>query len=256
MAVSQTYNELNRRWKATCRVLVRKEVGELNEFEKYLSRHADPIFEKKSFISNKPTYVSLPNFCKKAKFISNDESEQYSKSLSRIKLGINDIKDIDSILGAIGGKIAYSGSLITGNSKFVEKSNSCVDSTYVYCSSDYYGATYIAYSSTGRFDEYVFGCNWTGESKFLISSHDTYKLTRCLETLRTFTSSDCYYTANLEDCEDCMFSFNQRNKRNLIGNLCLPKHEYSSLKKKLLLEMAETLKSKKSLPSIIKIISD
>ncbi|MFA5929368.1 MAG: hypothetical protein WC861_00635 [Candidatus Micrarchaeia archaeon] len=254
--MSEPLQTLDRKWRSTCRILLGKEVGGLEAFEGYLTKYVEPIFEKKSFISGKPTYVSLPNFCKGAAFISNDEAGEYAKSLASVKFTANDIKDIDSILEALGGHAAYSGNLITGNSQFVEQSNSCVDSTFVFRSTDYYGASYIAYSSNGRFDECVFGCNYTGESKFIITSYDTYKLTRCFETLRTFTSADCYYTANLEDCSGCLFSFNQRSKRNLIGNLALPKDEYAGLKAKLVAEMAETLARKKSLPSIIELIRD
>jgi len=250
------YDELDRKWKATCRVLLGQEVGELASFEKYLSRYVEPIFEKKSFLSGKPCFVSLPNFCKKAKFISNDEQEKFRQAIAANPLSINDIKDIDSIISALGETAAYSGNIVTGNSKFVEQSNGIIDSTYVFHSSDYFGASYVAYSSNGRLDEYVFGCNWTGESKFVITCHDTFKLTRSFETLRCFTSADCYYSANLEDCADCLFSFNQRSRRHLIGNLALPKDEYKGLKQKLVSEIAEELKSKKSLLSIVELICD
>ncbi len=256
MGESVVYSELDRRWKQTCRVLLGGEVGKLADFEAYLTKYVEPIFERKSCLSGRKTYVSLPNFCKGASFISNDEMEEYEGRIRAAKLSVNDIKDIDSIVWALCENIAYSGNIVTGNSNFVEASNSCVDSTYIYRASDYYGATYIACSSNGRFDQYVFGCNWTGESKFIITSYDTYKLTRCFETLRTFTSTDCYYTANLEDCTGCLFSFNQRNKRHLIGNLALPKQDYQKLKEKLVAEMRETLKAKKSVPSIVEIIRD
>ncbi|HIH18492.1 TPA: hypothetical protein HA225_00785 [Candidatus Micrarchaeota archaeon] len=250
------YPELDRRWNSACRILLGRELGGLDDFAPYLSRYVEPLFEKASFLSGKKALVSLPNFSRKAVFISNDEQELYAKRTSHQPLSINEVKDMDSIISAVSERIAYSGNIITGNSRFVEQSSSIVDSAYVYRSSDYYGASYVAYSSNGRFDQYVFGCNWTGESKFIISSHDTYKLTRCFETLRCFTSSDCYYSANLEDCADCLFSFNQRSRRNLIGNLALPKDEYSSLKSKLVSEMAESMQRKKSVKSIIEIIRD
>ena len=250
------YEEVNKRWKATCRVLLGCEVGELSAFEPYLTRYVERIFEKKSFLSGKPAYVSLPNFCAGARFISNDEEGKYNENPPGAALSINKIKDVDSIVEALGGRLAYAGNIVTGDSKAVEQSNSIVDSTFIYRSSDYYGSSYIAYSSNGRQDECVFGCNFTGESKFIISSHDPYKLTRCFETLRCFTSADCYYSANLEDCTDCMFSFNQRSKRNLIGNLQLAKDEYLQLKDKLVSEMAQSMRAKKSVPSIVDIICD
>jgi len=256
MNSSQVYSELDRRWKATCRILLQGEVGNLADFRPYLAKYAEPIFEKKSDISGQKTIISLPNFCIAARFISNDETGEYAKRLPQAKLSINDTKDIDSAIRALSENFVYSGSIVTGNSLFVEDSNSCVDSTFVLSSSDYYNSKYIAYSTNGRQDEHIFGSSYTGESKFIITSYDTYRLTRCFETLRTFTSYDCYYSANLENCSDCLFSFNQRGKRRLVGNLELPKAEFGAIKAKLVSEIASELGRKKNAQSILEIIRD
>jgi len=44
-----------------------------------------------------------------------------------------------------------------------------------------------------------------------------------------------------------MFSFNLRNKQNIVGNVQLTKDQYADLKTKLLTEICEELKAKKRL---------
>ena len=64
--------------------------------------------------------------------MSYDENEAYSIGLARkVKLGINEIKDIDSALDALAGNVAYSGNIVLGNSGFVERSNRCANAYYV-----------------------------------------------------------------------------------------------------------------------------
>ena len=55
-------------------------------------------------------------------------------------------------------------------------------------------------------------------------------------------SSDCFYSHGLSSCMECMFSFNLKSKRYVIGNLSLSKDKYYSLKDKLLAEIRERLK--------------
>jgi hypothetical protein len=52
-----------------------------------------------------------------------------------------------------------------------------------------------------------------------------------------------------------MFSFNQRHKSYLIGNVQLTKEKYGELKAKLVGEIRDEFKRKKKLPSVIEIIS-
>ncbi|MFH1284980.1 MAG: hypothetical protein ABIH99_00175, partial [Candidatus Micrarchaeota archaeon] len=100
----------------------------------------------------------------------------------------------------------------------------------------------------------VFGSNVIASSKFVLCGYKAYKDARCMEIMRTYDSSDCYYVANVEACMNCMFSFNQRSKNYLIGNLQMPKDEYAKLKENLLEDIAETIKTKKKIPSIVDIV--
>jgi predicted metal-binding transcription factor (methanogenesis marker protein 9) len=108
-----------------------------------------------------------------------------------------------------------------------------------------------------RFAEYIFGANAVGEgSKFNIKTFETYKTIRCMEVIRNYVASDCYFTGNLENCSNCMFSFNQRNKNRVIGNIQLSNDEYAKIKEKLIEDIREKLKAKKMIPTVIDIIND
>ncbi len=249
-------NAVNDAWKDTCRIILRREIGDLWGYSDYLSKHNEPRGERISTISGKKVFLAAAPICKGAKFISNDEMEEYTRRTDAAGFNINDIKDIDSVVRAFGENFCYSGNIVGGDSREVYESDCCFNSGFVYRSTGVYDSKYIVYSSEDRWGEYLFGCNWTGENRYLIKCYETYKLLRCMEALRTYIGSDCYYVANLEDCSDCMFTFNQRSKRNLIGNLKLPKEKYEGMKEKLVAEIADTLERKKAVPTMVDIIKE
>ena len=251
----ETYNLLDKAWKSTCRALLGGEVGSMRDFERYLSKHLEDSGSTVSSISGKPVALSVQNFCKGARFISNDEREKYQGHLRGAKLSINEVKDIDSVLSALSEKLCYAGNIITGNSHCVEGSDMVSNSSFVLNSSEIYDSKYVAYSDAMRYGEYVFGSNWIGETKFAIKTYETFKVARCMEAMSIGNSSDCFYVARINGCTNCMFSFNQKNRSQLIGNLEFPREEYSKLKGKLIAEIHETLRAKKSAPTIVDIIS-
>ena len=251
-----TYDILNKAWKSTCRALIGGEVGELDDFSAYLRTYSEDVQQANSILSEKQITISDRLFSKGASFISNDELEAYAKSLSARQFRPGDIKDIDSLLSAAQEMACYSGNIVKGNSSFVEDANSVSDSFYVYRSFEVFGSKYVAYSCNSRLDEYMFGGNWSGESKFIINCSQTYRQTRCMETMRTFTSADCYYTANLEGCADCFFCFNQRSKRHMMGNLQLSQADYSKKKSELVSQLRDIMKAKKRAPTLIEVMNN
>lgn len=242
-------------WKSTCKVLLGAEIGELAEYEGYLAKYAPPLRTAESALSGKEVTVSHNGLCESAKLIRGDETSQWLSGAGKMKLDLDSIKDLDSIVEALGERVCYSGNSVLGKSQAVEKSDKCGDSSFVYASQNIQlGSRYVAYSSDLRVCEYAFGMQQGGQCKFVINCFSGYRDTRCMEILRTFDSSDCYYSANLEGCSNCMFSFNQRNKSFLIGNLQLPKDQYLALKAKLVEEIRQALGSRKTVPAIMEIV--
>ena len=241
---------LEKAWASTCKVLFGEEAGSLPQYEKWLAELVDPTVVRKSSISGKEVIYSTANYSESAKSINLDEVDFNRKYPP---LSINQIKDIDSIASAIGDRAYYSGNVVLGNSKYVEKSANISDCFYIYNTTLSSNDKYMAYCTQCRLDSYGFGGNAFSESEFCLKCHELTRVKRCFETWMTQDSANCYYSHGLKNCADCMFSFNLRNKRFAIGNLELPPDKYKGIKAKLLSEMLSGLKRDKRLPSLIEI---
>ncbi|MFH1393392.1 MAG: hypothetical protein ABII71_03840 [Candidatus Micrarchaeota archaeon] len=248
--------DINHSWKATCRILLGDEIGDIDDYQDYLLQYVSNGKNVQSSISGKDVIVPANGSYGSAKFISNDEREKYAALTGKFELNLDEIKDIDSITDALKERIYYSGNVVLGNSKDVGLSNRISNSTSVYRSEGLSDSKHSGYCCMVRYADHAFGCSTGGDCKFSIKAFEVYKTMRCMETLRVYTSSDCYYSSNLESCSDCMFSFNQRNSRNMIGNLQLPPERYAAIKAKLVGDFRENLRAKKKVMSIVELIGD
>ena len=235
-------------FKSTCRVLFGQELGSLAEFVPYLSMMVDRPAVAKSFLSGKSVFLSRPHYCKAAKFIDVSEIQKAQQALS-----INDLKDIDSALGALSEKFAYCGNKNLGNSMDVVESDMCNDCMGIHSSQNVMTSKNVAYSNGVRESECVFGCQLGGEVGFSIHSQVFFYSKRCFDAYMCFHSTDLYCCFNCRNCADAMFSFNQNSRRHCLGNLEFPKEKYAELKKKLCSEIAQELTSKAVFPSIFEL---
>ncbi len=242
---SKVYDEVNRKWKSTCRILLGGEVGELADFSEWLSDYNGPRRTEKSIKSGKPVISYDGRYSRGARWISLDEVDFSAKPPP---LGINSIKDIDSILQAMSEQVVYAGNINLGNSTGIEGSTTVMDSHYIYHSESVWESKYAAYTSH-VIGECIFGGH-CASGNFLIRCN-TFLSDRSFEMAKCDMCSGIYYSHGLSACHDCMFSFNLRAKRNCIGNRQLSKGKYAELKQKLVSEMRETLKAKRRLPHFI-----
>jgi hypothetical protein len=241
------YNELNKRWKSTCRILLGGEVGELSEYSKWLYEGNGPRMVQKSGVSGKDVVFASSNYSKNAQWISFDEADLNKKYEP---LSINGIKDVDSILQAVSDRVVYAGNIVLGNSKEVEQSTTVTESYYVlHCERTAF-CKYIAYCTRGGYSENAFGCYGFGLSQFIVRAMATTNSARCFNVSRVSYSSDVCFSHGATNCSDLVFCFNLKNKRHAIGNLVLPKEKYAQLKAKLLEEIREKLAKDKCLPSL------
>ncbi|MCX6770553.1 MAG: hypothetical protein NTX79_00705 [Candidatus Micrarchaeota archaeon] len=252
MAATTLLEELDKRWRQTCSVVLKGEVGPLPDFEQWLSERADPIYHAQSSLSGKEVSFSSSSYCEGSKRVALGEVSFEKKQAA---LPVDDLKDIDSLISSLQERFSYAGDIVLGNCSSVERSTNVSDSHFIYGSSRIGDSKYIAYSSMARLCDHVFGTAAPGESSFLIRCNDTYRLSRALELWMTSNSNDCYYVFALNNCTDCMFSFNLRGKHHCIGNAELPRDKYLSLKESLLEQMRGELVQKKRLPSLMDIIA-
>ncbi|MFA5930161.1 MAG: hypothetical protein WC861_04730 [Candidatus Micrarchaeia archaeon] len=242
---SAVYNEVNRKWKATCRVLLGGEVGELDDFADWLYDYNGPRRVEKSIKSGKPVVSYDGRYSKGARWLSLDEVDFSAKPAA---LGINGIKDIDSILQGISEQVVYAGNINLGNSTGIEDSTTVMDSHFICHSESAWEAKYVAYTSH-VIGECIFGGHCSS-GNFLIRCNN-FLCDRCFEIAKCDLCSGIYYSHGLSACHDCMFSFSLRAKRNCIGNLQLSKEKYAELKQTLVSEIREKLKTKHKLPHLI-----
>ena len=215
----------------------------------YLSRFKyQPLATRQSSISGKMVALSSTRYPPGAKCVSQDEINYMKKPAP---LSLNEIKDIDSIISALGERASYAGNTKFGNSAGIGLSDNCSDSHYVYGSHNIVKSRYVGHSSYIREgSEYIFGCSSLLNCRHLISEIGGDGNARMFEAYVCTKSSDMFFASYCHGCSNVMFSFNLRSRNNCIGNLELPREKYAALRKKLVGESREYIEKHKSFYSI------
>ncbi len=235
----------NKIFNSVCKVVFKDELGNLAEYKEFLTRYVSPVKSAKSSISDKTVFYSDP-FCVGSKLVSFEEAN--NTKIEPIKM--NELKDIDLLINAVGERFQYSGNKITGNCEDIEESEGVVDSFHIYRSYDIMNCENLAYCQMlKKGSKFSFGCSWGDAVTFCINATGT-TITRSFETGLIVNSSDAYFSYNCNNCIDIMFCFNQRSINYAIGNTVLEKNKYLELKKKLLEEIVYDLKRKKTFPTL------
>ena len=252
MASSQIYQSLDKRWRASCRLLLGAEVGSLDEYSGWLARDYEPLSLHKSSASGKDVPFVSPFYASGSKRISFDEVD-FGKKFSPLTL--NEMKDIDSIAQALGERAQYCGGQVLGNCGFVEGSTDITESFYIYKTAKVAFSKHIAYCTFGSISEDMFGVYSFGDSSHCIGGTSIMYSKRCLELSRSEYCSDIYFSHGLSSCSDCMFSFHLKNKKFAIGNCVLSREAYLKKKTDLLSQMRAELESKKRLLQVLELFS-
>ncbi|VVB97955.1 Uncharacterised protein [uncultured archaeon] len=218
----------------------------LDELEGYLTRYHYPVIRARSSISGKEVVLSSSNYPKGA-VISQDEISSGKPG----PLHIDDIKDLDSLIGALEERFGYAGNKVFGNSADVRESDNVVDSICVYRSHNIFSSRYVAYSSYVRDNsEFIFGSSYFFGCRNTISVVEAGNLSRAFECYLTGYGSDLFFCYNCFNTSNAMFCFNQKTKKYVIGNSELHRDKYLELRKKLLDESREYIEKNKTFYSI------
>ena len=252
MRDSPAYAEVNRKWKATVKVLLGVEAGDLAEYRDWISRRESPRKTLRSSKSGKDVIFAAEDYLEDAPVLAFDEVD-FSRPYP--PLSINDLKDIDSLLAAVRERASFSGNILLGNSKFCEASTNVVDSFYLYDCERNTRSKYVAHSAQTVHSECIFGTDGCGYCSFCIRVSGPLYIQRGIEVSKSDHCSDVYFVHGLEGCHDCMFCFNMTNASHAIGNLKLPPSKYLPLKAKLVAEMGQMLFKDKKLPTLFEFVS-
>lgn len=238
--------DLEGAFRSACKVLFGQEVGTLSDFHDYFSEMVMPFQVQHSCLSGKDVILSVPYYPTGSRFISQEEMPK----LVFEPLHPNEIKDVDSLFAAANERKVFCGNKILGKCESVSRVDNCVDCAFVENSHNVWQDRFCAYLSYVRESEFMFGNNALASCRYSLRSQEGVEYTRCFETHYSSRISDAYYAFNCIGCQDVIFGFNLRSKRNVIGNLELPKDKYLELKAKLIGEIAEKLKKEKRIFSI------
>ncbi len=237
---------INSYFKSVSKVLFGKEIGELEEFEPYLKETMFPYSMEKSSVSGKEVMLGGNLYKPNGKCLSQDEV----KSFGTAPLSINDIKDIDSLRKAAIERFHFCGNKLFGTTINTGRVDNCIDSSDVYFSHNIYKVKRAAYCSYLREANHVFGVAAFPMAEYCMRCLEGIKILRGFETFYATNASDIYYSFNCDGCSECIFAYNLKHKKNIIGNLQLQKDQYLALKKKLVTEIANELIRKKRIFSI------
>jgi len=242
------YDKLNAMWKSYTRSVLQGEVGELKEFVDFIAYSHEKIKHSKLVGG---VLVSPEHY----------ENTERIKPLSQVDftrmyepLKIDEMKDIDSIVEAIQERIYYTGNIILGNSRNVEKSTSIFDSIYIYRSAEIYNTKYSMFSERVRNANVIFGSGWGGEYEFTFNLDEAGLVKRAFSVIGAEVSSDIFYSSGIINSQEVMFSFGIYAKHNVIGNRELPPDKYLSIKKALLEQLRDELKKNKRVPLLIDLV--
>ncbi|MCX6769651.1 MAG: hypothetical protein NT051_03145 [Candidatus Micrarchaeota archaeon] len=249
-ADSALYTRLNDKWQTTCKILFGKEIGELARYKEWLLEGLEPFEKRKSSISGKEV-VAVGEYPKGAPFISFDEID-YSRKFK--PLSINEMKDIDSIIGAVKERAAFCGNTILGNSSYCEESTGLEDCNFMLGCHTFHTSQDMAYCTIGREVKASFGSLVIGESSFSIKGHNNWRTSRCLCDQRVYESNDIVYSDYLDGCTECLFCFGLQGKRRMVGNAQLGENDYAKVKEKLLSDIADELEAKGRAPTLIELV--
>ena len=251
MSEKETLLVLEKHWASTCQLIFGGEVGKLEDFVALMSRDIALPTYRKSSLSGKEVAAAqaIPAGARVAAY-----EELLVQSKSNARLSINDIKDMDSLVRAMGEDAVYAGNIMQGECSGAYLSNRVLSSHFIYRSHDVIHSKYVAYSHALKYCESCFFNDSMAKDRFSARCFDIYESNSMFECVRVYTSARCYFCADMDDCSDCLFSFNLRSKRRCIGNLALPLEKFSGLKEKLVGEMREALGARKGTPSILDII--
>jgi len=239
-------SKLQSAFDTTSKVLFGAPLGALSDFAPYLSEIMLPCQTARSSVSGKEVMLSSQSYSKGARVASQDELA----ALKSTPFSPNDIRDIDSLFRAAQERAVFCGNKVFGKSMEVKGVDNCFDCFGVEFSHNVFEVKSGAYLAYQRESECVFGaCGFPG-SQFSMRVFNGIGAIRCFECYIGRNLSETYYAFNCIGCRDCMFAFNLRGKRHVIGNLELPRERYLELKNKLVAEMGGELRRKKRLFSI------
>ncbi len=239
--------ELEKAFKDLTRILLGKELSDIQTYSKWLQENVRLSTEAKSAVSGRIIYLPYFPFFQATRdgVVKLDEMEE----TGRRRIGKKELEtlSIGNATETLRSIKFYCPEIAYGQNVKVEKATLYGFSSYCDYGEGFLRSKYCAYSMWPRESEYIFGSDFIFSSRFCLKCYKSENLTRCFEVSHSNSCSDCYFCHNCDNLQECMFCFNAKSLRYAIGNVEVGKEEYLKVKARILASIFERLEKEKRL---------
>ncbi len=243
--------EIEQAFKQTTKILLGRELGGVDNYGDWLSKHVPIPSKGKSVVSGKEVWVQPPTCFLNKRFdpdriIDMDEIGKVNSShFNKTDLENKNVRDI---LEMIEPLVYYCGNLRYNTYNNLEKTSGAGEVANVYYSEDvWYGSKNVAFSNLVVVSENIFGSHMSHNSKFCINNYNSFRISRGFEIEGCTNCSDVFFCHNSEGLTNCMLCFNAKSLRYAICNTEVNKETYLKVKRMLLDYVNEKLEKEKAL---------
>lgn len=241
---TENMNLIEKGWSATYSVLLKRTPASIKEYGEWLSRHTVELeevatpFGAKTYLPQKlPVFSEFP----KERVITMDEA----LVLGKVGIAQEETDALVKVLKEVGKIAFFTPELRDGNNMNLMSFPHAFHVTNAYKGFDGVYGEHMGYCSFALNSKYVYGCYRALESQFSIKCFNSLYLNRCFELDSCERCADSYYCHNCEGLSECMFTFNMKGKRNVVGNTQLDRGKYASVKEALIGQIAGELEKKR-----------
>ncbi|MEM2137906.1 MAG: hypothetical protein QW568_02365 [Candidatus Anstonellaceae archaeon] len=238
-------------WDATAKLVLGKERAGIGNYVAYLQERALPVRRLKGRFGTH-TYKPLLPLVKgipAGVLCTREEAMEENKPLVSERETALALRQLAAL---VAKKASFTMEMAEGATREVPEITQAIDSTECWSSWDATTSTRSACTTAAIQSNYVFGGYFRIlDSEFCINCYDIVQLKRCLEVDSSSRCNNCYYSHNLEGCEECILCWNAKGLRYAVLNQQLPKEEYWQVKKLLLDYLNAELDKKKKIERTI-----
>ena len=228
-------------------VLKRKPSHSLDEYAPWLLRHSIKVKEAATPFGTQTCYPENFSLFYRApleRLVRDEELLELGKALKAGEAEAGSLKGLEKALDRIG---YLSAEIHSGENFNYVKSPIVYYATNIYRCYDVTYADNVGYCSFALNSKYTYGCRRALESQFSLKCYNSLYLNMCFELDSCNKCADSYFCHNSEGLTDCMFCFNLKGMRHMVGNTQLSKEKYAQVEGSLLSQIASELDRKKTL---------
>ncbi|MBI5046332.1 hypothetical protein HZC07_01225 [Candidatus Micrarchaeota archaeon] len=238
--------EVQEAFDKTNEILFGKPIGNIQNYEAWLTNRTLAGKLGKSAITNKPIY--LPKYSIFKTVPENCAAEvEALPDLSKKSVPIDENETMENLAKKLPGILPFIVEFEEGENSNIQDSTIYFNLHYAYKAIDCFRSKYVAYSFWLDECDHVFGNFRSFYCSFSINCFKSIKVTRSFEVDSSKNCSDVMFCHNCDNVRDSIFCFNAKNKRYAIANVEVGKDAFMKAKAVLVKYILDELEKKRYL---------